>query len=106
MQHNKEAMMKSYSTAENAENINVIHPVIKEWISETAAKNLAVFVKQGRIDVELPKYDPRDGRWDGTVHIHFKDKFTIAEVVNYIIGFARADEVRMEGENTLVLWWD
>lgn len=98
--------MKKYSTADNIKNMDVIRKVISEWITEAGAKNLAVFVKQGRIDVELPQYDPRDDRWDGTLLVHFKDVFTPAEVVNYIVAFGRADEVGFDGDKTLRMWWD
>jgi hypothetical protein len=98
--------MKSYSTATDATNFDTIHPVLKEWMGETGAKNLGIFVKQGRIDVELPKYDPRDDRWDGTLLIHFKEDFTPADVINYIVSFGRADELSMDSDKTLRMWWD
>jgi hypothetical protein len=98
--------MKSYSTATDATNFNLIHPVLKEWVGETGAKNLGVFVKQGRVDVELPKFDHRDDRWDGTLLVHFKDQFTPAEVINYIVAFGRADEISFENDKTLRMWWD
>jgi hypothetical protein len=102
--------MKSYSTVTDAANFDMINSIFREWMSDTGAKNLGVFFRKGRIDVELPEFEPKDKdgnyRWDGTLLVHFKDTFTPAEVINYIVASSRADEVSMEDDKTLRLWWD
>jgi hypothetical protein len=98
--------MKSYSTATDPANFELISPILHEWMGGTGLKNLGMFVKQGRIDIELPQFDHRDDRWDGTLLVHFKDTFTPAEVVNWIVAYARADEIIFEDDKTLRLWWD
>jgi hypothetical protein len=98
--------MKRYSTADNPKNIEIISSFLKDYMGSTGMRNLSVFVKQGRIDLEFPECDPYNEFWDGTLLIHFKQDFTPAEVVNYILAFSRADEISFVNDKTLRMWWD
>lgn len=86
--------------------LDAILGMIKEWVGERVAKNLRVFVSQGRIKLELPDANLDSETWDGTLLIHFEKTMSAADVINYIVGGTRADEMSFINEKTLRLWWD
>ena len=86
--------------------LDAILGMIKEWVGERVAKNLRVFVSQGRIKLELPYADLDNDNWDGTLLIHFEKTMSAADVINYIVSGTRADEISFINEKTLRLWWD
>lgn len=98
--------MKKYSTADNIDNMNIIVSYLKEWMESGGTRNLTLFVNQGRIDLEFPKFDPNNELWDGTLLIHFKQPFTNSELVNNILAFSHADEISFVDDQTLRMWWD
>jgi len=80
--------------------------MIKEWVGDRVAKNLQLFVSQGKVKLELPDADLDDDRWDGTLLVHFVQPMSAADVINYIVGGTRADEISFVDNKTLRLWWD
>ena len=68
--------------------------------------NIVKLVTQDVISVTMNETDLPEGRWDGTLVIRWKRVPKAADVVNHIIGWARADEVSMPDPRTLRLWWD
>jgi hypothetical protein len=67
--------------------------------------NLKVFINKDKIKLEIIDFDPQNDMWDGTLLIHLNGISTY-DLVNYIIGCSNADEISMNNDNTVRLWWD
>lgn len=76
------------------------------YVTNRVVKNLRVFVKRGKLKLELPEADFDDNRWDGTLLIHFVEPMSAADVVNYIVNESHANEMSFDDDKTLRLWWD
>lgn len=95
--------MTAYHSDTELENIL---NTINEWTTDRVVKNLRVFVKKGKLKLELPNADLDSNRWDGTLLIHFVEPMSAADVINYIVNDTRADEMNFVDEKTLRLWLD
>ena len=69
-------------------------------------KNLAVFVRDGKIELTCNTLDVGAGYWDGELLITFTSEMSKEDLVNYIISGSYADEMQMIDYKTLRLWWD
>lgn len=98
--------MKTMIAYHSKTDLNGILDMVKEYTTERVTKNLRVFAKQNKIELELPHADLELGQWDGTLLIHFLQPMSAADVINYIVNDTRADEMNFVDEKTLRLWWD
>lgn len=85
---------------------NSFFKMLKEWRGESLVKNIMILEKEQKIQVMWDKldYDADSGEWDGTLFIKIT-KIKMDELVNYILGHSRADEMSID-KKVLRLWWD
>lgn len=98
--------MKEMTAYTSDTDLDNILDMIKEWTGDRVAKNLRLFVLQGKVKLELPSVDFESDRWDGTLLIHFVKPMSAADVINYIVNGTGADEMHFNNHKTLRLWWD
>ncbi len=80
--------------------------VFRSYISPQLLKNITTMVQQKEIHLEFSHLDFEKDEWDGEVRVVFKEAPTAKRVINAIVQYAHADEVSMQDEKTLRLWWD
>lgn len=85
---------------------NAFFAVLKNWQGEQFVKNLTCLEKEDKIELMWKDldFDANSGDWDGTLLINLK-KIKMDELVNFILGHSRADEMSIDGK-VLRLWWD
>lgn len=76
------------------------------YLSKTLVQNLGIMIATKAITVECLGMGEEDGHWDGEMFVIFKKIPKTSSVVNAILQHARADEMFMQDEKTLRLWWD
>lgn len=71
------------------------------------SKNLRIMDRAKEIELvtEHIGYDEVQGTWDGAIYLRINKKTKMDDVINYIIGTAKADEVSIDN-GVLRLWWD
>lgn len=98
--------METMTRATSETDLEDILDMLRDWVGERVQKNLRIFVKSGDIRLEMPDADLKREVWDGTLLIHFNRDFSAADLVNYIVGGVRVDEMSFIEPRTLRLWWD
>lgn len=85
---------------------NSFFDMLKNWQGESLVKNIMLLEKEQKIEVMWDKldYDADNGNWDGTLFIKLT-KIKMDELVNYVLGHSRADEMSID-KKVLRLWWD
>jgi len=80
---------------------------LDEYFGGNFSKNIRIMDRAKEIELvpERIDYDKEAGTWDGTVYFKINKKAKMEDVINYIIGTARADEVSIDN-GVLRLWWD
>ncbi len=91
----------------NEEVIKQIH-LAYSWgtYGNTFKHTLENFYRKGLIDIEFKEMDLKKQTWGGTMNITMKEGMTTRLMVNAIIAFCHADEISMESDTVLRLWWD
>jgi len=62
--------------------------------------------RKGLIDIQFQEIDLNKQTWGGAMNITMKEGMTTRMMVNSIIAFCHADEITMESDTVLRLWWD
>ena len=70
-------------------------------------KNLRIMDRKKEIELvtERMDYNEDAGTWDGTIYLRINKKTKMDDVINYIIGTSKADEISID-KGVLRLWWD
>lgn len=76
-----------------------VKPELLNWlVSRTKENKISVSVNEN--------FDPEKKIWDGELFIDFMEQPILTDVVNNCIGNAYADEISMENNKKIRLWWD
>jgi NCAIR mutase (PurE)-related protein len=91
----------------NEEVLKQIH-MAYSWgtYSNTFKHTLEQLYRKDLIDVEFKEMDLNRQTWGGAMNIIMKEGMTTRMMVNAIIAFCHADEISMESDTVLRLWWD
>jgi hypothetical protein len=91
----------------NEEVIKQIH-LAYSWgtYGNTFKHTLENFYRRGLIDIEFKEMDLNKQTWGGAMNITMKEGMTTRLMVNAIISFCHADEISMDSDTVLRLWWD
>ena len=91
----------------NEEVIKQIH-LAYSWgtYSNTFKHTLENLYRKGLIDIQFQEMDIVKQTWGGAMKITMKEGMTTRMMVNAIISFCHADEISMESDTILRLWWD
>jgi hypothetical protein len=81
------------------------------WIPKSVIEYLAGGISSGVLECHFDNLDENESQWDGELVVKWKKKpggyaANCREIVNNLIGPAKADEVDMLDDFTLRLWWD
>lgn len=96
-------------TSASEEDLNNILLAIKSYssCSDRVVKNLGILARQNKITLTCNALNYRTGYWDGEVLITLDfTNITMYDLVNCIISESNADEIHLNDQNTLRLWWD
>lgn len=96
-------MMRSVDSNTNME---FITDMLSHWGNDDFVDNLIGYVDSGKIVLEFPDCAPKEDMWDGTLLIHIKEEMGACEIVNKLISGTYANEIYMENNELLRLWWD
>jgi hypothetical protein len=77
-----------------------------DWFSSTMNQNILTMLNDGAIEVKFNKINGRKNEWDGTLYINLLTPLTTQTIVNSLIARANADEISMETDTKIRLWWD
>lgn len=69
-------------------------------------KNLENKIDAGLISVEYTHCDAKKSEWDGELLINFLQPINNMVLINDFIFRCSADEISMNSESQLRLWWD
>ena len=77
------------------------------YFGENLTKNIRIMERDKEIQLvpERMDYNEEAGTWDGAIYLKINKKAKMEDVINYIIGTAKADEVSIDND-VLRLWWD
>lgn len=75
-------------------------------LNNVLVDSIATLLTAGTIEVEFESINQDNSEWDGEMLIKFKTRPSATMVVNTIVSRCRADEIEMENDTTLRLWWD
>lgn len=78
---------------------------LNSWLSNQFMKNVSTLLDNSKITVTATHIDSEKHEWDGELLFEVS-KLTSGEIVNYLIQFSSANEIFMNDEKTLRLWWD
>ena len=70
-------------------------------------KNIRIMERDKEIELvpERIDYDEEQGTWDGSIYLKINKKTKMEDVINYVIGTSKADEISIDN-GVLRLWWD
>lgn len=96
-------------TIRSTENMEEVCDFLETWYSyNDLAKNVLRHLKAGNISVTIVgavQTDDDDWDWEEELLINFGN-LSISDVVNDFIAHAEADEISIEKDGSLRLWWD
>jgi len=93
-------------SVDSNENMDFLIDMLVGWGDDAFTDNLVKYAESGKIVFEFPQCDPKQDMWDGELLIHIKEEMSTSEIVNNIISRTYADEISMEKDDLLRLWWD
>lgn len=81
------------------------------WIPRPVIEYLAESISSGALECHFDNLNENKIEWDGELIVKWKDTPTLVantcrDIVNNLIGPAKADEISMDDDKTLRLWWD
>jgi hypothetical protein len=98
--------MKKMNITSSEEFASVNHLFNSVPCTGTFYNNVHWYLKQGALTVEFLQVDVEQSMWDGEILFNLTDKIPMTEVINNLIGESKADEISLESNNVLRLWWD
>ena len=86
---------------------NTLSP-FKEWFPLALLHSLYNGMANGEVEyISINENtSPTKMRWDGTLRIHLNHNISATNLVNKYISPSQADEISVEKDLTLRLWWD
>lgn len=96
----------SNSSGKQIRETNTFTELMKDYgsyLPNLFLKNLTIFCKKGEIEITVPAIT--DDNWGGVINVKLTGIST-SDLVTYIIGLSQADEIAMNTETELRLWWD
>jgi hypothetical protein len=79
---------------------------VNDYLHKSFLNNLSVLIDAKSITVTVNNINPVEEEWDGLMFVNISSTIKLFEVVNNIISPSFADEIFMENEYELRLWWD
>jgi len=76
------------------------------WLQKRLVDNVSARLAAGEVVVVFPEMNAKTETWDGEMVINFTRVPKAQDLVNDFIFRCSADEISMETNKSLRLWWD